>query len=402
MPDEPLPGKAPFAQRASTTARKRPGSIRVDTPVLESVTRRSEEDARAAGSGSGPGFRSVLLRGRSETSDKPDSDDPPIPAPLRPRAAPAAPSPADEKDDRWLQNWQANEIRWLNTKVEDLERQLRRRKTVSMGAVALGGLALVAAVALGIASPQVPQAVIADIEATSSARTPVAAAPPAGEPPEAAPSQLDSTPAPTETAVDEAAGRQPWRDEQARESRPSPTERAPTGAASAADQPGRRVEAQTPAIGPTAEATALGTETPGRDAERWQSEAERALMTIIQPGSAIGTPEGSERAVEVPELLSTFGRLEADPNRLSEGAAANTYAATASVNLRDSPNTEAEVLTVVGEGDRVRRLGSEGDWLLVEYGNPGGEIVTGWVYRRFTRRIEGPSQDNGPSARSGG
>jgi len=400
MPDEPLPGKEPFAQRASTTVGKRPGSIRVDTPVLESVTRRSEEDARAAGSGGGPGFRSALHPGRSEASDEPDSDDRPIPSPLRPRPAAAAPGPADEKDDRWLQNWQANEIRWLNTKLEDLERQLRRRKIVSMGAVALGGLGLVAAVAFGIASPQAPEAVVADIEATSSARTPVAAAPPAGEPgqaPEAAPSQADSTPVPAEPAIGEAAGRQPWRDEQAPEIRPSPTERAPTGAASAAGDPSREGEAESPPISPAADATAPAAEVSGQDAEPWQLEAERALMALIEPGPTSGTPERSEQGVEIPELLSTLGRLEAEPE-----SAAGPYAATASVNLRDAPSTEAEVLTVMDEGDRVRRLGSEGDWLLVEYGNPGEGIVTGWVYGRFMRRIEGPSQGNGQSARSGG
>jgi hypothetical protein len=411
MPDKPSPGKEPFGQRVSTTAGKdmrRPGPVRIGAPVLESVARRAEEDARAAGPGDGVGFRSALLRARSEASDGPGSNDRPIPSPLRPRPTVAASEPADEEDDPGLRNWQANEIRWLNTKVGDLERRLRRRKIISMGAVAFGGLALIGAVALGIGSPQGPEALVADIETTSSGGTPDAARPVAGEPaqaPEAAP------PAPREPAETQA-----WMDEQA-SGAPPPLERLPTGTASTAGEPGRGVETRTSTITPAPDAAAPATDAPGQNTEPWQLEAERALTALIEHTAPSGTPEEPERAMEIPELLpregpatsldargagetlETAGRLEADPEGLAEGAAEDVrpYAATASVNLRDGPSTEADVLTVVGEGERVRRLGGEGDWLLVEYGDPGGEIVTGWVHGRFLRRVE-----SSPSARSGG
>jgi Bacterial SH3 domain len=409
MPDVPLRGNQPFTQHASTVANgpRRVGSIRVGTPVLESVARRADEDARGTEAASAPGFRSTLLRARTEASAA-GSGGRPAPSPLRPRATAAAAEPVDEQDERWLQNWQANEIRWLNSKVEDLERQLRHRKAVSGGAVAVGGLALVAAVVLGIALQERPEVVIADIETPLSGETPVAARSPAAEPhqaSQAAPPEADPAP-PAGPSVAETAGLHALRDDQ--EARTSPAERAPLSAAAAAGDPDPEVGAPT---------RASASERPAPKAEPWQAEAERALIALVQPDSPPDPSAAPEPSMEITDLLSrpvradfldsagageplqSFGRSGAD----SDGAAENAepYAATAAVNLRDGPSTEAEVLTVVSEGDRVRGLGSEGDWLLVQY-DEGDGVVTGWVYSRFLHRVEGPPSASGPSARSDG
>ena len=424
MPDEALPGKQPVLQRASTVTSgpRRPGSVRVDRPILESVTRRAEEHARGAEAGD-PDSRNALFGARSESPECPGPDNRPLPSPLRPRAPLAEGGTVAEEDDRWLQNWQANEIRWLTTKVEQLERQLRHRKIVSAGAVAVGGLALMTAVAVGIALQQRPEVVVAEIEAPLAGEPPFAATSPAGSLGQAAPPQADLarlTPRPAEPTVGEAAGGRVLRDEQAPDILSLPVERSPTAGASPAGGPGRDVGARI-SPGFSAQAgTAPAPEGPGEGGEPWQVEAEQALMALIEPDSPSGSREAPGQSVEVTDLLSqperapfpgatrageplqTFGR--SDPAGLPDRASADNgpYAATASVNLRDAPSTEAEVLTVVGEGDRVQRLGSEGDWLLVRYDEGGGGIVTGWVYGRFLHRAEDPLPKNGASARSGG
>jgi hypothetical protein len=298
--------------------------------------------------------------------------------------------PTDEEQSRWLKTWQANEIRWLNSKVEDLERQLRWRTIVSAGAVALGGLTVIAAIAFGIASPQLPGAVVAEIETTSPGEPPAVPRPSAGEPdqvPMAAPLQAAPTPIPAESAAGEPAGVRPRRGEQTPGIRSSPTDQAMV--------PGAPVAAE-----------------PGEDAEL--SEAEQALMAIIGPGSTSGPPGEPERTAElrpppseeVPAAAPLEGMgegdLSADAERvggletdrqISPGAAAGGvyYTATASVNLREGPGTTAKVLTVVDPGGRVLRLGSEGGWLLVEYDNRGTGMVRGWVDGEFLRRVESPS-----------
>jgi Bacterial SH3 domain len=419
MPDVPLRGKQPFTQHASTVANgpRRVGSIRVDTPVLESVARRADEDARATEAAGAPGFRGALLRARTEASAAAGSGDRPVPSPLRPRPTVKAAEPVDEQDERWLQNWQANEIRWLNSKVEDLERQLRHRKVVSGGAVAVGGLALVAAVVLSMALQERPEAVIADIETPLSGETPVAARSPAAEPhrvSQAAPPEADPE-LPAGPSVAETAGLQALRDDQ--EARTSPGERAPLGAASTAGDPGREVGAPTSPRLSGQERRASASERPAPKAEPWQAEAERALMALVEPDSPPDPSAAPEPSMEITDLLSrpvradfldpagaaapfqSFGRSGADSGGAAENA--EPYAATAAVNLRDGPSTEAEVLAVVSEGDRVRGLGSEGDWLLVQY-DEGDGVVTGWVYSRFLHRVEGPPSASGPSARSDG
>ena len=82
------------------------------------------------------------------------------------------------------------------------------------------------------------------------------------------------------------------------------------------------------------------------------------------------------------------GRLLHDPPRMAATRALLPYAATASVNLRATPSTSAEILAVVGEGDLVRRTGREIGWLQVEYRGRAAKAVKGWVYSGHLQRID--------------
>jgi uncharacterized coiled-coil protein SlyX len=91
-----------------------------------------------------------------------------------------------------------------------------------------------------------------------------------------------------------------------------------------------------------------------------------------------------------PAPAPTPGGAREDGARAAEGAGAVTsYVATAPVNLRAAPRNTAAVLTVVGRGERVRRLGRDGGWLRVVYTNRLASGYTGWVHGRFLRGAGG-------------
>jgi hypothetical protein len=77
------------------------------------------------------------------------------------------------------------------------------------------------------------------------------------------------------------------------------------------------------------------------------------------------------------------------------------YTATDFVNLRAAPNSSARVLTVVAQGDVVRRTGHDLGWLQVEYGERTTSDLKGWVYSDHLRRVgasgELPRPDRGGS-----
>jgi hypothetical protein len=69
------------------------------------------------------------------------------------------------------------------------------------------------------------------------------------------------------------------------------------------------------------------------------------------------------------------------------------YVAADFVNLRAAPNDSAEVLSVLAQGNVVRRTGRDLGWLQVEYDDETASTVTGWVYSGYLRRVEAsPSQ----------
>jgi hypothetical protein len=74
------------------------------------------------------------------------------------------------------------------------------------------------------------------------------------------------------------------------------------------------------------------------------------------------------------------------------------YAATDFVNLRVAPNNHADVITVVAQGDLVRRTGREVGWLQVEYGDGSASSIKGWVYSNHLRRVDASGEPDQPSA----
>lgn len=68
------------------------------------------------------------------------------------------------------------------------------------------------------------------------------------------------------------------------------------------------------------------------------------------------------------------------------------YTVTDFVNLRAAPNSSARVLTVVAQGDVVRRTGHDLGWLEVEYGDPSTSDLKGWVYSGNLRRVGAPGE----------
>ncbi len=89
-------------------------------------------------------------------------------------------------------------------------------------------------------------------------------------------------------------------------------------------------------------------------------------------------------------------------SRDSEGEGeAVVHVATQPVNLRAEPSNGAEVLTVVGEGELVRRIGRDGGRLRVRYANRFAAEFTGWVHGSFLTRVAAPTRwaDRGGSER---
>ena len=86
----------------------------------------------------------------------------------------------------------------------------------------------------------------------------------------------------------------------------------------------------------------------------------------------------------------------------SQAGEAAYYATTKAVNLRAAPSNAAAVLAVVSEGDVVRGIGREDDWLQFDHTDAGARNVTGWIYGSFLRRVEASPEGNGPPARAGG
>lgn len=94
-----------------------------------------------------------------------------------------------------------------------------------------------------------------------------------------------------------------------------------------------------------------------------------------------------------------FTREEPSADRPAEARTAPTgggeaayYAATRPVNLRAEPSNGAEVLTVVGEGELVRRIGRDGGWLRVRYASRFAAEFTGWVHGRFLTSVAAPTR----------
>ncbi len=123
---------------------------------------------------------------------------------------------------------------------------------------------------------------------------------------------------------------------------------------------------------------------------RWLREELEASWRWIEELNAV-LDEGGAGNRFTREGPSADRSAEARAILTGEGEAAY-YVATQPVNLRAEPSNGAEVLTVVGEGELVRRIGRDGGWLRVRYANRLATDFTGWVHSNFLRSAAAPTR----------
>jgi hypothetical protein len=248
-------------------------------------------------------------------------------------------------------NWYRKEHCWLQRRVRDLERQLRRRTIVLAGALALSAL-------IGSFT----------VDSSYESEGPITA--PAVAPPSGRPSSSQAV---------------MWRMEQASQIEQS--------------QEWAMAEEQIELIA-----------TLHYDAQR--SEVGTDQLTTISrqaAGSAAMKPEKSARG-EVhgqgsgavardgsPVTQTVVTALFPQHGNGAEGLGERShYTAKDFVNLRAAPNNSAEVLTVVAQGDLVLRTGRALGWLQVEYRNGFASSINGWVYGSYLRSVESSGEQPRP------
>lgn len=254
-----------------------------------------------------------------------------------------------ERDERLRVNWSRDEQRWLHDRVKDLERRLQSRTIALVGALALSAF---------LGSFMVTSFYISDQPTVVVALAP-------------SPDALGALPSTARTME------QRW---QLRQSQASALgeERIEAIAALHFDaSPAKASTAPLPSAGRFAgssEATKL--ETPA-----WEK---------IDDGESKGVAR--ECSPVSPETVVNAS-LHQDGNRVARANERFRYVAADFVNLRAAPDHSAEVLSVLAQGDVVRRTGRDLGWLQVEYGDGTASTVTGWVYSSYLRRVQAaPSQ----------
>ena len=257
-----------------------------------------------------------------------------------------------ESDERSSVNGYRNEHRWHHDRVQELERQLRRRTIVLVGALALSAL-------LG-------SFILSSLYKSGGPTVALAVAPSSGT--------AGSSPPVT------------WKGEQV-----SQSERSQAWAMG---------EEQIEAI------AALH-----YDAQRTQAPNEQLSTTWRERGgaeamkpeaSANGVIRGGKREAVARDRSPVSPKTAVSTSFNQEGrraARANErshYTAKDFVNLRAAPNNSAEVLTVVAQGDSVRRTGHDLGWLQVDYADRSDSSIRGWVYGSYLRRVETPAEPARP------
>lgn len=272
----------------------------------------------------------------------------------------ASRSGAADDDHHWLVNWQRSEIASLTRSVQELERRLRRR-TVTLGGVAL--LGVVAAGALALTTDASYQRLLsaATDEAAPSVEMPIAPPPTATRRAEPATAGAEPAPSPAPAAGPSSVERSPARQLEQR-------------ASAALDQLTGSPAAREPVAG--------------------------SLQAVPGAGAAIASTPGTSRAApdagqerETLDAGASAGR--AIGGRTSEST--EHYAATVGVDLRAMPNAASDPLTVVAEGEVVRRLDDEGGWLKVSYSGGNARDIVGWIRSDHLRPLEAPAGANGPA-----
>ena len=329
-------------------------------------------------------------------------------------------SARSEGDHQWLENWQRNEIRWLTNKVEELERQLRWRTII------LGSALVLSILTAGAAAGWAVSLLDRDSPGLAVLNPSVLVAPVPREP--------LATPS-AEQAPQIATAPEDQR-------RPTSPETASPVDAPGASLPAEKDAEQAAQLWASQAERALDAmiELPAEEdaeqaAQAWVLEAERALDSMIEEASpdrtaADPTSTPADEVVQIRPLETDEVRTEAaaegtdrphqasalepaagaapgqheEPRSLelgrrdtapSGGAAgrAEYHVSNARVNLRTAPSAAAAVLAVVPQGDLVRLIGRERNWLRVEYSDADAGSVTGWVHTDYLRRVARPWED---------
>lgn len=290
----------------------------------------------------------------------------------------AVPVPSDGDEERWLQEWQRDEVRWLAGRTEELERQLWRR-TMMLGCI-LAGVAGLAA-GIGVFSTLLPERRAAEMilplppsPATASA-VPLEGAAAALER-----QQAESTPVPSAALASSP-------DLPAVE--PSPADLPPSGPGQAAFRASLRdtlisIKEQ---LSRAADPTRPGAKSlPATAGSRsiMLSDREPAGLLPAELTAAAPTPPAMES-------LSSPGRTGSgagsDPRSPEPGLPAGdgSITVTEHVKLRAVPDNDGKVLAIVEPGAAVQATSRRfGRWLEVREQSG----LTGWIHSRFLSRAE--------------
>lgn len=284
-----------------------------------------------------------------------------------------APVPSDGDEERWLQEWQRNEIRWLAGRTEELERQLWRR-TMMLGCILAGVTGLAAGI--GVFSALLPEHRAAEMilplppsPATASAvlerqqgeGTPAPPAAPASSPdlPAAVPSPADLPSA----GPGQAAFRASLRD----------TLTSIKEQLSQAADPTRPGGKPLPATAGSRSVVL--------------SDREPAGLLPAKLTAAVPAPPAPEPLSPSGQTGSGAASAGSDPGSLEPGLPGGdgSITVTEHVRLRATPDNDGKVLSIVEPGEAVQATSRRfGRWLEVREQSG----LTGWIHSRFLSRAE--------------
>lgn len=272
--------------------------------------------------------------------------------------------------------WRSQEYGWLHGRVEELERQLRQR-TFALGlsalvaTVALAGLAVVL-----LGEPESPTTAGAPGEPWITTVLPEGLA--GGDQQGTATGGADGDAATARAALSAALAR-------IEELEAADQERAATIASLRAELDSTRAEAQT--LREHLDVSRQGIE---------RLNALLARATGAAPAAAPPAPAETAPSVPAPAPAETAEAAApaAAPETAGAQATGGLYVTTGAVNLRAEPSTTARVLVLIGQGELVRGIGGEGEWVQVEHADGSVGVVTGWVHNEFVRPA-GASPDAG-------
>lgn len=107
------------------------------------------------------------------------------------------------------------------------------------------------------------------------------------------------------------------------------------------------------------------------DKDSTQIETESESETETQPYFVIDP--------NAPEVETQVGTETEVQTETETGTAEMKARVTTGVRMRKEPNTDCEILTLIGEGTEVTVLGEEGDWSQISFGGFTGYVKTEYL-----------------------